>query len=1133
MAKKKSKKIKMVESHEAQTIGFLQRSGVPAGDMKKLINEIHELVEFGGVSIPEAHQEALENWHQRTAFAALKELEKEHKKQTADVAKATERAIAAAKAVTKANEAAARLAAKAEAKAAKDTIKANEAAARLAAKAEAKAAKTAVVTVPPDSIPIPPVAEPAGPTVMPPRRVEPPRQESGIRKALGKSLTKEEQEYQKTLDKLRLDAEKTVQSNEELFGTKYDQTIDQSTAYELYDGVVRLGESAAKARKAEDKQRLLASLNAYKKIVMNLAKEGNDKEKELANKLLDVIASIEKKLSKGSGEIGRLKEKLGDWAQQLPENLAAKIPLVGGFLSGMIQRKRERKEGEEYEKQDILAAASRGTGGTSLFGTYGGRRGGMGGMSESAIEGISTGGTDLGGVDDTMETGTITKPERSTGLGGGETIRTLQSILIQVSDIKSLIQGQTNTEAGTDVIEAEREAADKEQDFLDKLKGLFGGKGGKGKDTISSETSGGGIVGFLEDFMKKGLMGMLAGMVAPIAAIALPVISVIAAAAGGYMVGKMLFDNWLSPIMDEQQAKRNAALAEKPNTETKDITTDTGEKVYAVGDDANNYVMSESEIKTQLADTKIDSKRRADLENALAVGPEKQTRDLTTNTIVGGRKDIVSGQNIDSMRTSEAATEKANAADPKGRAYQELYDNIVRFDETTRSDWEKKSSLDPESIDFPTVIKKYKTQAGPLWKQIDSKANNFSEDQKEKLKSLSPLLNELGVKANLGEIEGAMDIADMNKYVARDKKTTMLGFEVNPGQSEEVKTRLAQMQERDAIPAIDTPNTGTMTPAAAPAAATGTMTPAAAPAAAPATGTLIPAAATGTMAPAAAPVAATGTMAPAAATDTMTPATATGTMTPAAAPAVVTGAVISDQNDIDPDTGENLRQPIPPKTNVVGTIVPKEKSNTEERTKLANVYRGAISELESKIEMAEPKSGWFGGGKGYSDAHKSALEKLKAEAAVIFPEGLDKPEIGTAGQTTTLKSLLNYTRDREVNLEGNARVDGTLKTYAPKTINDNAPESIGGEAAIDTALKGSIAAPSTLNTSVGSSVAQLDKSREGLEDAQSSATQPGTSNNSNTVIAPKTNNTTINNNVGGASTRNNDPTLKSAERGSI
>ena len=533
MAKKKSKKIKMVESHEAQTIGFLQRSGVPAGDMKKLINEIHELVEFGGVSIPEAHQEALENWHQRTAFAALKELEKEHKKQAADVAKATERAIAAAKAVTKANEAAARLAAKAEAKAAKDTIKANEAAARAAAKAAAKAAKTAVVTVPPIPTPITPAAEPAGPTVMPPRRVEPPRQESGIRKALGKSLTKEEQEYQKTLDKLRLDAEHTVQSNEELFGTKYDQTIDQSTAYELYDGVVRLGESAAKARKAEDKQRLLASLNAYKKIVMNLAKEGNDKEKELANKLLDVIASIEKKLSKGSGEIGRLKEKLGDWAQQLPENLAAKIPLVGGFLSGMIQRKRERKEGEEYEKQDILAAASRGTGGTSLFGTYGGRRGGMGGMSESAIEGISTGGTDLGGVDDTMETGTITKPERSTGLGGGETLRTLQSILIQVSDIKSLIQGQTNTEAGTDAAEAATEAADKEQDFLDKLKGLFGGKGGKGKDTIGVETSGGGIVGFLEDFMKKGLMGMLAGMVAPIAAIALPVISVIAAAAGG------------------------------------------------------------------------------------------------------------------------------------------------------------------------------------------------------------------------------------------------------------------------------------------------------------------------------------------------------------------------------------------------------------------------------------------------------------------------------------------------------------------------------------------------------------------------------------------------------------------------
>ena len=100
MAKKKSKKIKMVESHEAQTIGFLQRSGVPAKDIKKLIHEIHELIEFGGVSIPEAHQEVLENWHQRTALAGLRELEAELKKQTADVAKAQKRALAAAKATT-------------------------------------------------------------------------------------------------------------------------------------------------------------------------------------------------------------------------------------------------------------------------------------------------------------------------------------------------------------------------------------------------------------------------------------------------------------------------------------------------------------------------------------------------------------------------------------------------------------------------------------------------------------------------------------------------------------------------------------------------------------------------------------------------------------------------------------------------------------------------------------------------------------------------------------------------------------------------------------------------------------------------------------------------------------------------
>jgi len=490
MAKKKSKKIKMVESHEAQTIGFLQRSGIPAKDIKKLIHEIHELIEFGGVSIPEAHQEVLENWHQRTALAGLRELEADLKKQTADVAKAQKRALAAAKATTKANEAAARLAAK-------------------------------------------PAAEPAGPTVMPrPESPEQPRPESGIRKALGKSLTKEEQEYQKTLDKLRSDAANTVQENPDLFGSgRYDQTIDQSTLYQLYEGVVELGESAAKARKAEDKQRLLASLNAYKKIVMSLAKEGSDKEKELANKLLEIIASIEKKLSKGSGEIGRLKENLKDWAQRLPENLAAKIPLVGGFISGMLQRKRERKEGEEYQKQDILAASSRGIGSSSLFGKVGGDRGGMGGMSESAIEGISTGGSDLGDI----ESAETSSPLPSGSLGGGETIRTLQSILVQVTDIKSLIQGQTDPEAGLDTEEATRETADKENDFLNKFKGLLGGgkggKGGGGAGGAGGAGSGGGVMGVVEDMVGGGIV---ATSLKWIATQALPVV---VAAAGGLAIG--------------------------------------------------------------------------------------------------------------------------------------------------------------------------------------------------------------------------------------------------------------------------------------------------------------------------------------------------------------------------------------------------------------------------------------------------------------------------------------------------------------------------------------------------------------------------------------------------------------------
>ena len=1014
MAKKKSKKIKMVESHEAQTIGFLQRSGVPAKDIKKLIHEIHELIEFGGVSIPEAHQEVLENWHQRTALAGLRELEAELKKQTADVAKAQKRAIASAKATTKAN----------------------EAAARLAAKAEAKAAKTAAVTVPPDTTPIPPVAEPAGPTVMPrPSSPYSPRPESGIRKALGKSLTKEEQEYQKTLDKLRSDAANTVQENPDLFGSgRYDQTIDQSTLYQLYEGVVELGESAAKARKAEDKQRLLASLNAYKKIVMGLAKEGSDKEKELANKLLEIIASIEKKLSKGAGEIGRLKENLKDWAQKIPENLAAKIPLVGGFISGMLQRKRERKEGEEYQKQDILAASSRGIGGSSLFGRVGGGggRGGMGGMSESAVEAISTGGSDLGDIE-AAETGS---PVPSGSLGGGETIRTLQSILVQVADIKSLIQGQTDSEAGLDAEETARETADKEYDILNKLKGLFGGgKGGKAGATV--EVTGG--LGW------KELIGSLIGKEILAAALA-PVLSVLSSMlgtlvswpviggalvvtfAGGGVVAiikaiidattglKMYLDQYINKATGKTDPNPRGFMGAPriPQTDIDATQSMTPDGMYTGGSLPTNATsISESIDKEQLLKM-MDEEAAASPESSPDfVGPPSpstpaaSTGAATPAAMIAGAVMGAVASNSDDI---DPDTDIGNIIPPTPAKKE--YKNPVELMEG----WKNPIELTPEDLEEHARLseERKKVWKNPKFSTSEEKAQLAAADEKlnNSKFSLSSAAENIELEKRMEDQNSKNNEIDSQKRLS---ETTSKGT-IEPTTTSE-KSAINNIAGEEVIPGKDL-------------------------------------------------------------SEKQMTAIKLGLLQPNGGTKYPESIISQYQKQ-----GGNVAAA----TGVVGSIIKNEKYNDEDWV--------AATGADGK-----PIEGSF------------INKKTKQMNALVYGQLDDYNNgiINKAGDTTE--------KGRQIGIA--------------KMQSEGWSESEIAEAYPSPAT-GTISTPSTLNTEVGAATAQLDKSREGLEleDKQSSAREA--SSNSNTVIAPKTNNTTINNNSGGSGTRNNDPTVKAVERGSM
>ena len=322
------------------------------------------------------------------------------------------------------------------------------------------------------------------------------------------------------------------------------------------------------------------------------------------------------------------------------------------------------------------------------------------------------------------------------------------------------------------------------QDIRDILENKYSGGGSAKSGGIGDML--GGIASMIGGTAFGGIMATILGIVGAGAAVLLT-----AAVAGG--LGYTAFKLLLEPMMNEAQEKKNKVFAEKENAKIKDILTDTGEQVYDVEGNTpdDSRVMSSGQIQKELNDPKTNEKRKAQLENALKGDSLKIKTDAKSGIQTGGRTDIKSGQSTEEMNASSAAVDAGRMRDPKSYAYKALYDQIVMFDEETRTDWEKKKQ-DPDA-DLPTVITKYKTKAASLYNQI--KASKLNKDQEETLQSLSPLLEQLGMRSNLGDIEGAMGSDDMNKYAARDRTTTAIGIEVNPGQSDKVKTRLEQLKD--------------------------------------------------------------------------------------------------------------------------------------------------------------------------------------------------------------------------------------------------------------------------------------------------------------------------------------------------
>jgi hypothetical protein len=629
-----------------------------------------------------------------------------------------------------------------------------------------------------------PAAAPAGPTVTPEQITE---EISGFRKALLQTMNDlggEQSELQDAvLDGLRQTAEVLVSENENIFGKRYDKTVDQSAAYEILESVVRLGEMAVRAKTVQEKRKILQRLQTYKKVTNKVFGAGGGRESAIAGKILEMIAKIEKPLSKESGVKAAAKEKITDFAKKIPERMAAKIPLIGGILSRSLQSRRERKE-EEAEALSTLTGEISQAGRTSLYGRRGGAE-------------IEPSPSLMGGVDTTppIPGGTTVSKimgggKTNVGFGGKAVIDTLSSILVQVKDIKSILVDQYDpAQEELKKEEAKREAEDKLTDILKSI------KGGKEAPKAGEEAKKGGILESLSSLFSGGIGGAVQGILASLsgmattvastlAGLALPALGVMAAAAGGAAVGYSLYKTWIEPSMDQAQSEREAVLAKKTETTKRAITTDTGEAVYAVDMMGENTVMTEAEIKGKIATASPEEK--VELEKALIAGPMQQIVDTSTGIRVDAFSRFKSGESIEQFKQREKADTEARRSDPGAYRFNVLKDAIAKFDDKTRTEWKQMQESGATFNARETKASIIKNEAEVLYNSITKggASNPLTEDQKEKLLDMSNIVTDMGQ----GQF---LEIGDVDNVIGVGTAFKMFQGE----QSEEVKQRIKELRE--------------------------------------------------------------------------------------------------------------------------------------------------------------------------------------------------------------------------------------------------------------------------------------------------------------------------------------------------
>jgi len=641
-----------------------------------------------------------------------------------------------------------------------------------------------VVSAPEAAKPAPKTAEmkPAGSTELP-KEIE--KDISGFRKAMTERLKElgetESGVQEAVLDGLRDTAERLVQENTDIFGKRGEKTVDQSAAYEVIEGVVALGEQAAAAKTVEQKRKILQRLKTYKSVVEKVIVGKDPRLSAISGKILEMIDNIEKPLSRESGMRAAAKEKITEFAKRVPERAAAKIPLIGGILSRSLQRRREKKEEEASALSDLTQQISR-AGRSSLYGKRGEAMGAIPSI-EPPISGMSA-------VSDIMPTPTEGVAPSASGVGfsiDNDTRKNIANILIQVKDIKEFIIDRFDPAIEeTKAEEAKREEEDRLFDLARKQKDKTGKivEGAEKKGILDSLLGlfDGGIGGMMKQ-LTGALSGIATTVASSLAGIALPALGVMAAAAGGAAAGYAIYKNWVEPAMEKTQAEREAVVAKKTETTRKTITTDTGEAAYSVDMMGESTVMTEREIKEKMATATPEEKE--ELEKALLRGPMQQIVDTESGLRADGFERFKSGETIEQFREREKADTEARKKDPGEYRFRLLKDQIVRFDEKSRIEWKKMKESGASWDALDTKVTLMQGEAEILYNNITKGGimNKMTPEQKEKLLNLSNLVTDMG-KGQIvepGNVDNMMGIGTAFSWLQGE-------------QSEEVKQRVQELK---------------------------------------------------------------------------------------------------------------------------------------------------------------------------------------------------------------------------------------------------------------------------------------------------------------------------------------------------